>query len=442
MANSLYGIRFNDGDVAYALSKNNVILYNVVVKIPSDLPAEVKDYLSKGGKLEDIKIKFTLLSSRAARELFENGAVSYELSSSQLAVSFKPIFRVQSLPFYDDKYMNVTIPQIQNGFGVMVCSIFDKSGRHLGQSNNIRPEDIADSDGNLKPRSEPYIVSDGKGGISSYIANQIKVGWGTFANGGAVGLEFRFPIKADFYVPAENVPDFYPTSDKTVYTGQPGQKVQVKVTLWNQGEYGITDFAWTEYGTGWADATWLDKEAKLGKWGKKDYTVEFTVGQTEKKYVFRANVDGKTPETEINQENNAITITVKPEDTCTDVYIASLTAPAVIRGGQPATVKAVIARKNDSPARAVTVQVTNTGILSQNSPKTQTITLDRGQSKTITWQTGAVWKDTVKYTVKAEVTDAKDCIPGNNSKQVQIKFVPDLSAAPVDNDTWTSIIDR
>ena len=130
------------------------------------------------------------------------------------------------------------------------------------------------------------------------------------------------------------------------------------------------------------------------------------------------------------------------QETCTDVYVSSLTAPAVTKGGEPAAIKAVIARKNDGPARAVTVQVTNTGILSPNSPKTQTITLDRGQSKAITWRTGAVWKDIVEYTVKAEVTDAKDCVPGNNSKRVQIRFVPDLSAAPVDNDTWTSIIDR
>lgn len=312
-ANNFAGIKLNDEDVSSAIYWDRIIPYNTTINIPKDLPDEVKNYLAKGGKLEDVKIKFTLLNSRPAKELFKNGEVTYELDSSKLTVSFKPIFRVSNTWFYNGDDANVWIPQIQDGFGVNVCSIFSKSGQHLGQSlgNEITPEDILNAEGYLKPGKTIRVVDD-NGNVKSYASENVRIGQGTFANGGAVGLEFRFPIKADYYVPAEETPDFYPASPKTVYTGQSGSKVSVPVTVWNKGTYGETDLAWIKEGQPWSEGTWLDKEIKLGKYGKKDYTVDFVVSDKEQKYVFKANVDGKTPAEEKNQSNNTLIITVRP----------------------------------------------------------------------------------------------------------------------------------
>jgi len=416
-ANNLVGIKLDDEDVKDALwSDMGFIPCDQTANLKSDLPQKVKDYLANGGKLEDIKIKFSLMSQHSSSRLFKT-TPTYSLDQDSIAVSFKPIFRVKKKPFYSGPGMNVLVPQIQDGYGVLVFSIFDKNGKHLGQCNNIRPEDIVDSDGNLKSRSEPYSVSDGQGNVRSYTAGQIKIGWGTFANGGAVGLEYRFPIKAEYYVPGQNVPDFYPVSEKDVYTGQPGDKVKVNVTLWNKGDYGVTDFAWVEYGKD--NTTWLDKEVGLGKWGKKDYTVEFTVGQQEKKYVFRANVDGKTPPNEIALDNNTRVITIRPAQVDLKVTITPLRNPVYIAWNSSVmTIAAnvqVTRKDNGSPIPA---KLTLKG---PGGTKAVDFTSKPGQPYRNYYRFDRAAPGTYTITAEAWPTQGQDAYPADNRASCQIQ---------------------
>lgn len=139
------------------------------------------------------------------------------------------------------------------------------------------------------------------------------------------GYRYYLPILIEWE--KGNPPDFYPTprgatewkpeflTYAKIYTGQAGDKIEIPVTLHNIGSSSITDFACTWYGSGWANPVWTQKEIAVEKGQSLDFTVPVTIPQPgqETRLVFRANIDGKTPKSEINQDNNSMIIIVRPE---------------------------------------------------------------------------------------------------------------------------------
>jgi len=128
-------------------------------------------------------------------------------------------------------------------------------------------------------------------------------------------------------VNTKGVPDFFPTPEgsdqwqesyKTcakTYIGTPGETVNINFALHNAGEKQTTDFAATWFGSGWENPIWKVDDIALDKGSKQDFNLSVKVpaaGQ-ETRLVFLANIDGKTPAAESNQENNIMIITISSD---------------------------------------------------------------------------------------------------------------------------------
>ena len=208
------------------------------------------------------------------------------------------------------------------------------------------------------------------------------------------------------------IPDFVPKTDKTIYTGQPGDTVTVNVTLWNEGEHDITNFAWTEYGGGWGNPKWLDTDVELGDGESKNYTVDFVVTDQPQKYVFAANVYGDKPVYELNKANNSLVIIVAPDG----VDLAASIAP---------TQKTYRAR-----SFPYMTACNVSGIRLDNGefevPAVINVTLSDGQNRVFNhtfkaggkWGQPAIWdiKKPGTYTARVEIQPIgyKDTNPANN----------------------------
>ncbi len=120
----------------------------------------------------------------------------------------------------------------------------------------------------------------------------------------------------------EPAPDFYPTTDKYLYVGNPGDTVDVTVTLNNNGVKDTTNLGWIESGGSWQKPNVIASSVTLDEGEYKDYKLEFEVPEQgqEKKVTFRANLDDKTPASEVYLENNQLTITIKANE---EQYIKS-----------------------------------------------------------------------------------------------------------------------
>ena len=120
----------------------------------------------------------------------------------------------------------------------------------------------------------------------------------------------------------EPAPDFYPTTDKYLYVGNPGDTVNVDVKLNNNGVKGTTNLGWIESGGSWSKPNVIASSVTLDEGEYKDYKLEFEVPEQgqEKKVTFRANLDDKTPASEVYLENNQLTITIKANE---EQYIKS-----------------------------------------------------------------------------------------------------------------------
>ncbi len=262
--NTTYGIKLMDAEVAEGIDLRRAIEYKHPVTIKTDLPAKVKEYLANGGSIDDILIKFELTNGLKDRQIF-TGTPNYSINDNQITISFEPKFAVKKKKLVNHPGMKVHVPTIPEGYGQMVYAMYTPGGKHLGQGTNVEPEDIIDCDGNLR-EGKMYAYNMAGQPSQQLPGGKIKIGDGTFANGGAVGLEYLFPIKAIYYIQQDNPPDFYPTPEGSTewqptykdpkycaktYTYDQGQtEITFPVNLFNQGEEAITDFKAVWYGKG------------------------------------------------------------------------------------------------------------------------------------------------------------------------------------------------
>ena len=324
--NKTYGVKLMDTQVAEGIKLNWVIEYKHPVTINADLPAKVKEYLANGGSIDNILIKFELTNGLRDHQIF-TGTPTYSINNKQITVSFEPKFAVKDKHLVDHPGMNVHVPIIPEGYGKMVYAVFTPGGTHLGASDEtyINPEDIIDCDGNL--RADKTYGYSHYGPIKYLPGGKIKIGDGTFANGGAVGLEYLFPIKATYYIPDQwwvdvlttepvEVPEDWKmdthlvvgkvatdegldnlenkAQDLTYY--QDGDKVNLDFTFWNpMDDCSIAPFEYAvmywDYSGGWDAMTGKHKENYIytgltdrdifprGNAGELDYEYDINVNQ-------------------------------------------------------------------------------------------------------------------------------------------------------------------
>lgn len=203
--NTTLGLRIEDSEMKglYLGMLEADALNKTVQMLPVNLPEQVIKYLDSGGTLEDIEIKF--ICNKDPLDLFK-GNPKYIMKDNKIQVEIKPQFQVQvNNPVFANDKMNVLFPQIKDGFGNNVYSIFTRSGTHLGMNETIRPNDILNEQGHLVGGKQ-YTITTDSGASISRDGSEIKIGNNTFSNGGAVGLDFKYPITAHFYIKGADIP--------------------------------------------------------------------------------------------------------------------------------------------------------------------------------------------------------------------------------------------
>lgn len=184
---------------------------NVTLSTDVDLPQSVLDYLDKTGQIpSDLQLVFSS-GKFLPNKIFKS--VSYNIVDKKIQVQFEPKFNVDTA-FYWDPNMQVTVPKPSSGYGdndTSVWSIPELPRKHYGanlysDSHPITGDSIVDSTGRLKPGTYSY-----NGGspteTGDYLSagtateQEVRVGSDTFANGGAVGVEFWYPLSVQFYAP-------------------------------------------------------------------------------------------------------------------------------------------------------------------------------------------------------------------------------------------------
>jgi len=135
--------------------------------------------------------------------IFNASTISYSYQRPNIIVKVRPSFNVSSLRSFDDYVagLNISLPLIDYTYGRNLYAMFS-NGASYGKSDGIywdsmpgkmaqyymHPGLIKDSSGMLYGGYE----IDTEAGRKS--TENLNVGWGTFKNGGALGLYFYFPM--------------------------------------------------------------------------------------------------------------------------------------------------------------------------------------------------------------------------------------------------------
>jgi len=129
-------------------------------------------------------------------------------------------------------------------------------------------------------------------------------------------------------------PDFYPTGE-TSYTGNPGEPVNIQVTLHNSGAEATTNFGASWWGSGWSNPLMLE-QVTLAKGESRVFNLTVNVPQPgeENRLVFKSNIDGRTPENELNQYNNILVVRVQPQGIDLAITGAPVWEPVTIFPGK------------------------------------------------------------------------------------------------------------
>ncbi len=268
-------------------------------------------------------------------------------------------------------------------------------------------------------------------------------------------------------VNTQGTPDFFPTPEGSnewqisfrdphqcakTYIGQPGEIINIPVSLHNAGEKETTDFAATWFGSssgsdprsyGFIRPLWKEENITLDKGEKRDFIIPVKVpdmGQ-ETRLVFLANVDGKTPGTEVNQENNMMIIKIQEAGVDIEAKLPDQPQIYLIDPGQTANVFVpLIVRRNDDGTKPVDTDINYSGPFG-SVDKQATFTSMNSNYYDIKFsltQPG-------KYYVKASawpvgVTDIK---PENNEDQclivVKLKEPPKTQPTKTDSDSNTRV---
>jgi hypothetical protein len=433
-SNETYGVKLMDTEVEEGINTLGKIEYNHPVTISADLPNKVKEYFTRGGDIDDVLVKFEITNGLRDHQIFNN-IPTYSLSNGQITISFEPKFNVHREYLVTHPGMKVHVPIILEGYGKMVYSVFTPSGTHLGMNDDIEPQDIIDCNGNLRDRGKLYGYRQAGQAIQYSAYNNIKIGDGTFANGGAVGLEYLFPIRVTYYLPGE--PDFNLTTNQAIYEGEPGETVTAWVTIHNKGEVAsATDIGsnWQGEGNNWATTQFYYSDASIGvipaKSSRTPVSIPIKIPDTAKTIWFKANVDGNTPANEANQGNNLVSAIVRPKPKNADVGVTITVSDTKPQEWRYVTATAKVTNYGPETADIYFEIGENNGVNQEISwADIHNLTLAPGQSKSYSYDSESNEGGAVLYmAAKATVTNTTDPKLSNNfartPKIVWQKYIP------------------
>lgn len=137
-------------------------------------------------------------------------------------------------------------------------------------------------------------------------------------------IETRF-VFVELNPPA---PDFSLTTNQAIYEGEPGQIIDAWVTIHNTGNVAeSTDIGsnWQGEGNNWATTQFSYSKESIGaipaKSSRTPVRIPITIPDSAQTIWFKANIDGNTPTSEINQVNNFASAIVRPKPKNADVGV-------------------------------------------------------------------------------------------------------------------------
>lgn len=197
-------------------------------KFALELPATVKEQIAAGKKVVPV-----IQSGSGAKldELFQLPG-TFTMNRNTLTFSVRPKFnliKTGQLSFEDPYKLKIpiTVPFIDPKYGYNMYSVFGNGYKAVQVNGWVNPSDPMNPGGRPSGWIHPSMIADTKGVIKSGYQLMINsklmdsagftVGEGTFANAGALGLCFEYPVQFTFYVydptPTPEPPD--PTPDPT-----------------------------------------------------------------------------------------------------------------------------------------------------------------------------------------------------------------------------------
>lgn len=256
-------------------------------------------------------------------------------------------------------------------------------------------------------------------------------------------------------------PDFFPTPEgsneykeeyKTcakTYEGKKGEPITFPVTLHNVGAKAITDFraVWEGDGqdpiTGWqgTNPPWQTEPIELAKGESKTFDITVTVPGTPRRLFFKANVDGLTPATEINQDNNQMAIFIMPDGIDVAILMPN-DMHRTVKPGEKAQINigVIVSTKKHTPLAEVKTTINYPG-----GTKTEHATLywnEKGNKSREYYDFDIYLSPgTYKLTGQADLLNAVDINPANNYGETTITIYQekDYSAEKLNPDRETRV---
>lgn len=256
-------------------------------------------------------------------------------------------------------------------------------------------------------------------------------------------------------------PDFFPTPEgsseykeeyKTcakTYEGKKGEPITFPVTLHNVGAKAITDFraVWEGDGqdpvTGWqgTNPPWQSEAVELAKGESKTFEVTVTVPEHPRRLYFKANIDGSTPATEVNQDNNLMAIGIIPDGIDVGIIMPRDFSRTVKPGEKAEVTISTEIRKHDfSPLAEVETVFTYPG-----GSKTEQTTLYRNEhgEKSSEFYDFEYYLSpgTYKFTGQVNLLNGIDINPSNNYGETTVTIYQekDYSAEKLNPDRETRV---
>ncbi len=205
----IYDFQISDASLGMAMGIDDFISANCMVDMAFPLTKEISDAISEGYALSSVGVRHDTL--HLADLVDESQGYMGYLDSDTFHLYFYPRLCYSSYTFDDFvSGLGVTIPLISDEYGYNMYSIFSGS-KGLGQGNGcfwdddpftikssfIHPEMIKNYTGYF---SDGYTINIAG---STYPSSGYRIGYGTFAAGGAVGLYFiyQFYLRFTFTIP-------------------------------------------------------------------------------------------------------------------------------------------------------------------------------------------------------------------------------------------------
>ena len=191
------------------------------VTIIKPFTTELSKYLDEGGKLDEVTINIINGNKKTLQHLYLDGSFHYELNvhDRNLIATFKPYYKLKSTRYF----LDFDMPEPSYDCDYIKFSIYHKRTNQLlgvmAAKDDFDYSWIQGLSGELYHPSNPLVNVSSYGVTTQYHLNDLKIGNGTFKDGGAVGyfftnaiiFELRAPDPVENPTPPDDPPDSIPS---------------------------------------------------------------------------------------------------------------------------------------------------------------------------------------------------------------------------------------